>query len=55
MTLWKSIGIWNMDWQKNSKKGLPSGAKNLVWEAFLENQDFTQKPQHHLRDLLIIQ
>ena len=44
-----------MDWQKNSKKGLPSGAKNLVWEAFLENQDFTQKPQHHLRDLLIIQ
>ena len=25
------------------KKGLSSGAKNLVWEAFLENQDFTQK------------
>ena len=25
------------------KKGLPSGAKDLVWKAFLENQDFTQK------------
>ena len=25
------------------KKGLPSGAKDLVQKAFLENQDFTQK------------
>ena len=29
--------------KKFQKKELPSGAKNLVWEAFLENQDFTQK------------
>ena len=25
------------------KKGLPLGAKNLMWEAFLEDQDVTQK------------
>ena len=29
--------------KKFRKKGLPSVAKNLVLEAFLENQDFTQK------------
>ena len=30
--------------QKNpEKKGLPLGPKNFVWEAILENQDFTQK------------
>ena len=29
--------------KKFQKKGLPSVAKNLVLEAFLENQDFTQK------------
>ena len=29
--------------KKIRKKGLPLGAKNFMWEAFLENQDFTQK------------
>ena len=33
-----------MAWQENSeKRGLPLEAKNLMWEAFLENQDVTQK------------
>ena len=29
--------------KKIQKKELPLVAKNLVWETFLENQDFTQK------------
>ena len=29
--------------KKFRKKGISLEAKNLVWEAFLENQDFTQK------------
>ena len=29
--------------RKFQKKGLPLEAKNLMWEAFLENQDVIQK------------
>ena len=41
-----------MGLQKIPKKGLPLVAKNLVWKAFLENQDSSEK-LNTITDLLI--